>query len=134
MEIKFALCKRLFKGYTILRNNGFAGSMKGDDMDCSYISEGRAMPWVVAGIAVLLFLTFVILAVVVTWLYCRIFSKAGYCWALGLLTLVPIVNVVMLCVLGLSDWPVLKELRQLKQQAEEKADSSRQGTTAAPTE
>ncbi len=93
---------------------------KGDVMDCSYISECRATPWLVAGIAVLLFLTFVILAIVVTWLYCRIFSKAGYCWALGLLTLVPIVNVVMLCVLGLSDWPVLKELRQLKQQAQAK--------------
>jgi uncharacterized membrane protein len=103
-------------------------------MNCTYISECRATPWLVAGIAVLLLLTGVILAIAVTWLYCRIFSKAGYCWALGLLTLVPIVNVVMLCVLGLSDWPVLKELRRLKQQAEEKADSSQQGTTATTQE
>ena len=47
---------------------------------------------------------------------CKIFSKAGYCWALGLLMLVPIANIVMAFYLAFADWPILKELRQLKQQ------------------
>ena len=46
---------------------------------------------------------------------CRIFSKAGYSWALGLLMLVPIVNILMIFVLAFGDWPVRRELRQLKQ-------------------
>jgi hypothetical protein len=47
--------------------------------------------------------------------FCKIFSKAGYCWALGLLMLVPIANLVMFLVLAFSEWPILKELRALKQ-------------------
>jgi hypothetical protein len=46
---------------------------------------------------------------------CKIFSKAGYCWAWGLLLLVPVANVIMAFVLAFGDWPVLKELRVLKQ-------------------
>ena len=51
-------------------------------------------------------------------IYCRIFSKAGYCWALGLLMLVPIANIIMPFVLAFGDWPIQKELRLLKQQQE----------------
>ena len=58
-----------------------------------------------------------ILKIVLTVIYCKIFSKAGYSWALGLLTLLPLFSLIMLLVLGLSDWPVNKELRQLKQQS-----------------
>ena len=50
-----------------------------------------------------------------TLISCKIFSKAGYSWAMGLLMLVPIVNFIMLLVLAFSDWPVQKELRLLKQ-------------------
>jgi hypothetical protein len=50
-------------------------------------------------------------------IFCRIFSKAGYSWALGLLVLVPIVNVVMAFYLAFADWPVCKEIRQLREQA-----------------
>ena len=49
-------------------------------------------------------------------IYCMIFSKAGYCWALGLLMFVPIANLIMLFILAFGDWPVQKELRMLKQQ------------------
>jgi len=49
-------------------------------------------------------------------IWCKIFSKAGYSWALGLLMLVPIANLVMMLVLAFSDWPVHRELRSLKQQ------------------
>ena len=47
---------------------------------------------------------------------CKIFSKAGFCWALGLLMLVPIANIVMAFFLAFADWPIQKELRLLKQQ------------------
>jgi hypothetical protein len=51
-------------------------------------------------------------------IFCKIFSKAGYCWALGLLMLVPIANIIMPFVLAFGDWPIHKELRLLKQQQE----------------
>ena len=47
----------------------------------------------------------------------KIFSKTGYGWALGLLMLIPIANLIMLLVLAFGDWPVLKELK-----AQPKAD------------
>ncbi|HDZ39885.1 MAG TPA: hypothetical protein ENH62_16705 [Marinobacter sp.] len=49
-------------------------------------------------------------------IWCKLFSKAGYPWALGLLVLVPIANIVVAFYLAFADWPVLKELRQLRQQ------------------
>jgi hypothetical protein len=49
-------------------------------------------------------------------LICKIFSKAGFCWALGLLMLVPIANIVMAFFLAFADWPIQKELRLLKKQ------------------
>jgi len=64
-------------------------------------------------IMVLVGLLFFVLTIII---YCKIFSKAGYCWVLGFLMLVPIANLIMLLVLAFSDWPVLKELRMLKQQ------------------
>ncbi len=49
-------------------------------------------------------------------IFCKIFSKAGYSWALGLLMLVPIADIIMAFYLAFADWPVQKELRKLKQQ------------------
>ena len=48
--------------------------------------------------------------------YCKICSKTGHHWALGLLILVPVANVVLPLILAFTDWPIQKELRQLKQQ------------------
>jgi len=45
---------------------------------------------------------------------CKIFSKAGYHWALGLLMLVPIACIIMPFVLAFSDWPIYKELNKLR--------------------
>lgn len=73
--------------------------------------------------ALLLIGFFVLAALIVmiiqVWAFCRIFSKAGYSWALGLLMFVPIANIIMFLVLGFSDWPICKEIRQLKQQQSE---------------
>ncbi len=49
-----------------------------------------------------------------TVLYCCMFAKAGYCWAMGLLMLVPFVNIIMPFVLAFGDWPVCRELRDLR--------------------
>jgi hypothetical protein len=48
--------------------------------------------------------------------FCRIFSKAGYSWAFGLLLLIPVANIVVPLVLALSDWPIEKQLRQARHQ------------------
>ncbi len=48
--------------------------------------------------------------------YCKICSRTGHNWALGLLMLVPVANVVLPLVLAFTDWPIQKELRLLKQQ------------------
>ena len=49
-------------------------------------------------------------------IFCKIFSKAGFSWALGLLILVPIANIIMAFYIAFAEWPVQKEVRQLKQQ------------------
>ena len=77
----------------------------------------------VAPVFALMFIIFVIfIALIATaikaLIYCKIFSKAGYCWALGLLMFVPIANIIMSFVLAFADWPIRKELRLLKQQQE----------------
>ena len=72
---------------------------------------------IIIGATVFVLLISLFVTIAMTWFYCRIFSKAGYSWALGLLTLIPIMNIIMICILGLGDWPVLRELKQLRQHA-----------------
>ncbi len=59
-------------------------------------------------ISVVGFLFLVPLFLVPWW---KIFSKAGYAGALGLLMCVPIINIVMLLFLAFSDWPILQKVR-----------------------
>ena len=67
-------------------------------------------------LVIILFAVLVGLAVTafVIWLYCRIFSKTGYPWALGFLIVVPFGNIIILCILAFGDWPALQQLRQLQ--------------------
>jgi hypothetical protein len=69
-------------------------------------------------IALIVFVMFLALIVLIikAVIFCKIFSKAGYCWALGLLMFVPIVNIIMPFVLAFADWPIQRELRSLRQQ------------------
>ena len=46
---------------------------------------------------------------------CKIFAKAGYCWALGLLMFVPIANIIMAFVLAFGEWPIQRQIRRLEQ-------------------
>lgn len=57
-----------------------------------------------------------IVAAIKTLIFCKIFSKAGYSWALGLLILVPIASIIVAFYIAFADWPVQKEVRQLRQQ------------------
>ena len=57
-----------------------------------------------------------ILTVIQILAFCKIFSKAGFSWALGLLMLVPIANIIMFFFLAFADWPIQRELRSYKQQ------------------
>ena len=63
--------------------------------------------------SVIFSLVAIIFAVVIYW---RIFSKAGYSGALGLLMFVPIANIIVLCILAFGQWPIYKELNYLRQQ------------------
>ena len=58
-------------------------------------------------------LLMIILAVVIWW---KIFAKAGYSGAMGLLMFIPLVNLIMLLILAFGEWPVQRELQQLRQQ------------------
>ena len=83
----------------------------------AYQHHGPDMaPVFVAMLMMFIALVALIVVAVKILIFCKIFSKAGYCWALGLLILVPFANIVLLFVLAFSDWPVQKELRLLKQQ------------------
>jgi hypothetical protein len=49
-------------------------------------------------------------------IYWKIFSKAGYSGAMSLLMLVPIANIIVICMLAFGNWPILQELEQLRAQ------------------
>jgi len=49
-------------------------------------------------------------------IFCKIFSKTGFSWALGLLMFIPIANIIMLFVLAFAEWPIERELRSFRQQ------------------
>jgi len=68
------------------------------------------------GVGLLLFFLFimavsVVLTIVIWW---KIFSKAGWSGALGLLMLVPIVNFIMALYVAFATWPIQRELEALK--------------------
>lgn len=45
----------------------------------------------------------------------KIFSKAGYPGFLGFGMFVPVLNIILVLFLAFGDWPVLQELRSLRQ-------------------
>lgn len=53
--------------------------------------------------------------------FCMIFAKAGYHWALGLLMLIPIACIIMPFVLAFGKWPIRNELEQLRQKLKEES-------------
>jgi hypothetical protein len=53
--------------------------------------------------------------IIIIWPYWKIFTKAGYSGALGILMVVPLINFIMVFYFAFAEWPVLKELRALRQ-------------------
>ena len=47
-------------------------------------------------------------------IWCKIVGKTGNHWAMGLLILVPLANLILPAYIAFSEWPVLKELKGLK--------------------
>jgi len=60
-------------------------------------------------------LTFIGVLIVKALICCKIFAKAGYCWAYGLLMFIPIANVIMIFMLAFGEWPIQRQLRRLEQ-------------------
>lgn len=72
------------------------------------------------------------MALVSTVLFCLVFRKAGHHWALGLLMLVPLVNIVMFVHLALGRWPLERQLAQARARLEELGHPLEETTTANP--
>lgn len=45
-------------------------------------------------------------AILLVWPACRVCSKAGFAWQLGLLAAVPVFNLILLLVLAFVEWPI----------------------------
>ena len=90
-------------------------------MHCCPMNPDDALPVFVLAIVALALILSLIILLVKTWLNCMIFHKAGYSWGWGLLTLVPIANIILPFVLALGNWPVRKELQKLKEAAKTQA-------------
>ena len=58
---------------------------------------------------------------------CRIVAKLGHPWVMGLLYLIPVVNIVMLAILAFSTSPVEIKLRQYKRQMRQMDQGGDQG-------
>ena len=75
-------------------------------MEANSIHTAQFLPF---GIFIVAFTVGMIMNVLlVVWPFCKIFSKAGYHWALGILMIVPFANIIMPFVLAFGDWPALK--------------------------
>jgi len=51
--------------------------------------------------------------------YCKIFAKAGFSRWLGLLMVIPIVNIGLLFFFAFTKWPIHNELENLKRSSKE---------------
>jgi len=69
----------------------------------------------VSGVAVVIGLAVIAFYIWIAW---TIASKAGYSGALSLLLLIPLVNLVVILIFALSDWPVHQQIRQLRASGE----------------
>ena len=67
------------------------------------------------GIGTTELLILVIFGVIVIFPFWKIFAKAGFPGALSLTQLVPIRNVIVLFYLAFAEWPVHRQLTELRQ-------------------
>jgi hypothetical protein len=89
--------------------------MEGSYPDMTQVVETLG-PMAVLIIAALMAVVALAVVIIKAVIYCKVFAKAGYHWAFGLLALVPILNIIMPFVLAFGQWPVRAELEELRRQ------------------
>lgn len=67
----------------------------------------------------LLFLTFLIWAVVLV-PYWMVFAKAGFPGWYSLSLIVPFLNIIVLYILAFAEWPIHRELNQMKRNSNDR--------------
>jgi len=88
-----------------------------------YSSQGannaqQAAPFVFAGASfICIGLVWLVMLVVSVFIFGTIFKKAGYNFWLGLLMILPLVNLIWLIVFAFSTWPIHQELQSLRGRA-----------------
>ena len=100
-----------------LLNNGKESEMYSSYVDPEKLSAAVG-PVIIIAVSVFLLIVLLAILVITAVVYCKIFHKAGYNWALGLLMLVPIACLIMPFVLAFGHWPIHKELEKLRKQQE----------------
>lgn len=75
-----------------------------------YPQHANAEPVLIVFAALFVTLLVLISVALTLLIWCKLFSKAGYSWALGLLMLLPIVSIIMPFFLAFADWPIRREL------------------------
>ena len=93
---------------------------KEESMETTYPDLEQAMqalgPMAVLIIVVMALVLSLAVVIIKAVIYCKVFSKAGYHWALGLLALIPILSIIMPFVLAFGQWPIRAELEELRRQ------------------
>jgi len=79
-------------------------------------SHGAEPAAAALGIGLILFIALIVLVVVVlnVIIWWKVFAKTGWSGAMGLLVFVPIANLVVLLMLAFAEWPIQRELAQLR--------------------
>ena len=82
----------------------------------NYGSSGSGIAGALVGSFLVVLIISLALTIFFAIVYWKIFAKAGYSGAMGLLMFVPIANIIVLCVLAFGEWPIYKELNYLRSQ------------------
>ena len=76
---------------------------------------------------------FAVTLIVLAIAFYRLYQKAGFSGAIGLLMLVPVVNLGVALYLAFAEWPVLAELARVKLLAASVAATAATGPAVPPT-
>jgi hypothetical protein len=108
---------------------GFGGGFPGAPGHGGIGPGGFARHAFFPGGGIFFLLLAIAVSALVVFLFWRILRKAGYEGAWSLLMLVPLVNIGLMAYIALEEWPVLKQLRELRMAY---ASCAQPGPAAAP--
>lgn len=115
--IELAKCSTAFFPLCILAAkhiNAYERSMK-EEVEAMSPYDTTSATTAIAGVLLVSLITGLIALIFAIIIYWRIFSKAGYSGARSLLMLIPVVNLIIIIMFAFSEWPVQRELNQLRQ-------------------